>query len=64
MAQILLVMGIFSVAIVGMAFSLHFSKYKKRPSACCGGANCDSYKQKVKSCYNEKLNYLQELGKE
>lgn len=66
MAQILLVVGIFSVAIVGMAISLHFSKYKQRPSGCCGGTLCktkghSTHKEETHNCYKEKLNYLEEL---
>lgn len=71
MAQILLVVGIFSVAVVAMALSLHFSKYKKRPSGCCGGQHCetngahhnDPEAHATHSCYNDKVNYLETLNK-
>ena len=49
MLQFLIVFGIFAIAIVGFGASLHFSKYKKRASGCCGGGH---------SCYNEKINYI------
>lgn len=40
MAQILAISVVFIIAFGGMALALHFSKYKKRGSACCGGAHC------------------------
>lgn len=72
MAQILLAIGIFSLAIVGMAISLHFSKYKKRPSGCCGGQHCETngaHHQNPEAhadhnCYKDKVNYLDNLKAE
>lgn len=61
MIEFLFVFGIFVVAIVGFAASLHFSQYKKRNSGCCGGGHCDTKDGKdgaVHSCYSEKLNYI------
>jgi len=44
MTEFLIVFVLFAVAIVLMALSLTFSKYKKRKSACCGGGHCESEK--------------------
>ncbi|MBN1302481.1 MAG: hypothetical protein JW995_14785 [Melioribacteraceae bacterium] len=62
MIEILLAVGIFSIALVGFALSLHFSKYKRGNSACCGGGHCQSHHNDGKStsgsCYSDKLNYI------
>ena len=66
MAQVLLVIGIFIVAVMGMALSLHFSKYKKRPSGCCGGQHCetngahhnDPKAHANHSCYKDKVDFV------
>ncbi len=61
MTQFFIVFGIFIVAMVGFAASLHFSQYKKRSSGCCGGGHCDSDGNKKAaghSCYSEKIDYI------
>ena len=44
-----------------MILSLHFSKYKKRPSGCCGGGHCktgNDGETQVHSCYDEKIDFV------
>lgn len=38
MKVILISAAFFVLAVLFMGLSLHFAKYKKRKSACCGGA--------------------------
>ena len=65
MTQILIVIGFFIVAFSLMAASLHFSKYKKRASGCCGGGNCstDEDGNKISSCYNDKKEFVDNYSK-
>ncbi len=42
MIQFFLIFVFFLIAIGIMLLSLHFSKYKQRPSSCCGSGNCSS----------------------
>lgn len=57
MLQILVVSLFFAIAFTGMGLALHFSKYKKENSGCCGGVNCD-IKGSEHSCYKSQINYL------
>lgn len=44
-----------------MILSLHFSKYKKRPSGCCGGGHCNTGNDgetQAHSCYDEKVGFV------
>ncbi|MBL1213088.1 MAG: hypothetical protein HND52_07015 [Ignavibacteriae bacterium] len=65
MTQILIVIGFFIAAFSLMAVSLHFSKYKKRDSGCCGGGNCstDENGNKVSSCYSSKSEFVDSYSK-
>jgi len=60
MTQILIVAAVFAIAFLGMALSLHFSKYKKDGSSCCGGGHCDStgHHHDGSSCYNSKVDFV------
>lgn len=40
MIQYIVALGFFMLVFVLMALALNFSKYKKRPSGCCGGGHC------------------------
>ncbi len=63
MIEFLLVVLVFSVAIVAMALALHFSKYKKRSSGCCGGAHCGTDKAPHDhSCHSEKMDFVKKYG--
>ena len=42
MVQYIIVIGFFILAFFLMGLALHFSKYKKRPSGCCGGGDCSN----------------------
>lgn len=61
--QILIVAIVFAVAFLGMALSLHFSKYKQDGSSCCGGGHCDAsrhgHHHDGSACYNSKLNFVE-----
>ncbi len=57
MTEFLIVFVLFAVAIVLMALSLTFSKYKKRKSACCGGGHCESGERPLDhKCKKHELN--------
>jgi hypothetical protein len=62
MIQYLAVIGFFIVALLLFGFALHFSKYKKRASGCCGGGHCsidgENSDKQVHSCYRDKLNFI------
>jgi hypothetical protein len=64
MEQFIAVFVLFVIAILGFTAALHFSKYKRENSACCGGGNCDSKIGKKKgnsaSCYHSKITYINE----
>ena len=63
MAQILIVVGFFIVAMGGMMLALHFSKYKQRNSGCCGGVHCstdEKEKHAAGGCYREKMDFVEE----
>jgi len=67
MAQFLIPVGFFIIAVGGMALALHFSQYKKRKSGCCGAGNCDSgegghHHSGGHGCYNEKSDFVDEYG--
>ena len=66
MIEFILVVLIFSVAFVAMALALHFSKYKKRSSGCCGGAHCDTddapHKHHDHSCHSEKMDFVKKYA--
>ncbi len=55
--QYLVVFGFFTLAIVLMLLSLHFSKYKKKSEGCCGGGSCatDGIKDPSQKCSKEFL---------
>jgi hypothetical protein len=52
MPQIIIVTLIFMFAFTGMGLALHFSKYKKNNSGCCGGGHCDKLPGESHSCKN------------
>ena len=69
MTHILFVVVIFTLAMLGMALSLHFSAYKKRPSGCCGGMHCDTTanhhaSDKKHPCHHSTLNALEKIRSE
>ena len=48
-------------AMALMLFALQFSRYKKRPSGCCGGGHCateNDDETKVHNCYAEKSEFV------
>ncbi|PJA95649.1 MAG: hypothetical protein CO129_10670 [Ignavibacteriales bacterium CG_4_9_14_3_um_filter_34_10] len=60
--QILIVAVVFAIAFLGMALSLHFSKYKKDGASCCGGGHCDAsgkHHHHDGSCYNTKIDFVE-----
>lgn len=57
MTQIIVVALFFIIAFSLMAMALHFAKYKKGDSGCCGGGSCGTGGG---SCYNSKVNYIDE----
>lgn len=59
--KILFIVGLISLAFVGMAASLHFSKYKKRASGCCGGGHCstDGSKPENHTCHARGLDLVE-----
>lgn len=50
MLQIIIVTLIFIIAFSGMGLALHFSKYKKNNSGCCGGGHCDKLPGESNKC--------------
>jgi len=61
MIQYIIAVSFFLIAISIMILSLHFSKYKKRPSGCCGGGHCktgNDGETQVHSCYDEKIDFV------
>ena len=69
MVQVLVLVVFFMVALSIFWLALHFSQYKKRPSACCGGGHCETgiHKDKAEgtgaACYTEKINFVNDFGK-
>ena len=59
-ATILIVMGFFLVIFALTGLSLHFSKYKKRPTAChCGqGGSCED-NHRSENVEQDSVNLLQ-----
>ncbi|MCF8240961.1 MAG: hypothetical protein K9J16_06215 [Melioribacteraceae bacterium] len=57
MLQVIIVAVFFVAAFSLMALALHFAKWKKTSSSCCGGGNCDS-NGGSHSCYSSKINYI------
>ena len=44
-----------------MILSLHFSKYKKRSSGCCGVGHCNTGndgERQAPSCFDEKIDFV------
>ncbi len=60
--EFIFVFGVFLVAMSGFVLSLHFSKYKRGNSGCCGGGNCESGDSSGGSCYSEKLKFVDDYG--
>ena len=58
--EFIFVFIVFLIAMTGFILSLHFSKYKRSDSGCCGGAHCGTEKSSDGSCYSEKLNFVDE----
>lgn len=54
MIQYIAVLLFFILALSLMLAALHFSRYKKRPSDCCGGLHCGESQEKVPGCHSEK----------
>ncbi|MBN2001034.1 hypothetical protein JW935_26045 [candidate division KSB1 bacterium] len=50
MSQYLVVFIFLVLVFVIMGAALYFSKYKKRPSSCCGGERCSSDEKEVECC--------------
>ena len=46
MIQYIVVLLFSILALSLMLAALHFSRYKKRPSGCCGGLHCGEKKKK------------------
>jgi len=42
MIQYILAFGFLMFVFALMGLALHFSRYKKRASGCCGGSHCSS----------------------
>ena len=57
--QYIVVFLFFIGAISLMLAALHFSRYKKRPSGCCGGGHCESGEENYHSCYREKADFVE-----
>jgi hypothetical protein len=63
MLQIITLALVFTAAIGIMAAALHYSKYKRRQSACCGGGHCDSdHEGSGDSCYSSKTDFVKQYG--
>ncbi len=60
MLQFAIIIALFVLAISGMALALHFSKYKKNDSGCCGGGHCSTPGNDSHSCYGSKIKYIDE----
>lgn len=58
MIQYIVVFLFFIGAISLMLAALHFSRYKKRPSGCCGGGHCKTGEETYHSCYHEKVDFV------
>lgn len=61
MIEYLVTFLLFVVAISLMLVALQFSKYKKRPSGCCGGGHCTTDGDEADSghsCYDEKTEFV------
>ena len=66
MIQYIIVFAFFILAVVFFGATLHFTKYKKRNSGCCGGGHCDSSEgdeQQNCGCYDEKVNFVENYEK-
>ena len=64
MLEFALIVIVFAVAFTAMALALHFSKYKKRSSGCCGGVHCgtDKAPHNDGSCHSEKMEFVRKYG--
>lgn len=52
-----IVAGFFIIAVVFMAGSLTFSKYKKDDSACCGGGSCaEGFEKRLQKVHVSEMN--------
>lgn len=61
MIEYLVAFLLFVVAISLMLVALQFSRYKKRPSGCCGGGHCATDGEETvneHSCYDEKTDFV------
>ncbi len=61
MIQYIIAILFFLIAISIMILSLHFSKYKKKPSGCCGGGHCktgNDGETQAPSCFDEKIDFV------
>jgi hypothetical protein len=61
MIEYIIVFFLFILAFVGMLAALHFSKYRKRTSGCCGGGHCSTDQDSENvghSCYDEKVDFV------
>ncbi|HPG41368.1 MAG TPA: hypothetical protein PLP19_05410 [bacterium] len=68
MIQFLIIFLFFITALLFFGFALWFSKYKQRPSGCCGGGHCDTavlhkhhHDAKSCTCYDEKTRMIKDL---
>jgi hypothetical protein len=57
--QYIVVFLFFIGAISLMLAALQFSRYKKRPSGCCGGGHCEDAEEIYHSCYHEKADFVE-----
>ena len=61
MIEYIIVILFFILAFAGMLAALHFSKYRKRASGCCGGGHCSTDQDDETvghSCYDEKVDFV------
>jgi len=61
MIEYIIVFLLFVLAFSGMLAALHFSKYKKRASGCCGGGHCSTDQDGETaghSCYDDKVDFV------
>ena len=61
MIEYIIVFLLFVLAFSGMLAALHFSKYKKRASGCCGGGPCSTDQDGETaghSCYDDKVDFV------
>jgi len=66
MIQYIIVIVFFVLALVFFGVTLHFSKFKRRHSGCCGGGHCDTpadHHQHNCGCYDEKVNFVEKYNK-